>query len=69
MDRSRPGYYGPTKVAIGIAGATDLTLGEAVEEVLTEQIRAGGDRFCGVRHSGSWDADPVIGNNAARPLS
>ena len=64
---SRSGYYGPTKVAIGIVGAADLTLGLAVEEVLTAQIRAGGDRFCGVRHSGSWDVDPVIGNNADRP--
>ena len=64
---SRSGHYGPTKVAIGIVGAADLTLGEAVEEVLNEQVRAGGGRFCGVRHSGSWDDDPVIGNNADRP--
>lgn len=64
---SRSGHYGPTKVAVGIVGAADLTLGDAVEEVLIEQVRAGGGRFCGVRHSGSWDDDPIIGNNASRP--
>lgn len=63
---SRSGRYGPTKVAVGIVGAADLTLGDAVEEVLTEQVRAGGGRFRGVRHSGSWDDDPIIGNNARR---
>jgi L-fuconolactonase len=64
---SRSGFYGQTKVAVGIVGAADLTLGEAVEPVLLEQIRAGGGRFCGVRHSGAWDVDPIIGNNADRP--
>lgn len=64
---SRSGYYGPTRVAVGIVGAADLTLGEAVAEVLNEQVRAGGGRFCGVRHSGAFDDDPVIGNNADRP--
>ncbi len=64
---SRSGRYGPTRVAAGIVGAADLARGDAVEEVLTAQIRAGGGRFCGVRHSGAWDADPVIGNNAAAP--
>ena len=64
---SRSGFYGPTKVAIGIVGAADLTLGDAVQEVLAEQVRAGGGRFCGVRHSGAWDADPIIGTNADRP--
>lgn len=64
---SRSGRYGRTKVAVGIVGAADLTLGDAVEEVLTEQVRAGGGRFRGVRHSGSWDDEPIIGNNAGRP--
>ena len=64
---SRSGRYGPTRVAIGIVGAADLSLGDAVEEVLTAQIRAGGGRFRGIRHSAAWDADPVIGNNARVP--
>ena len=64
---SDSGGYGPTRVAAGIVGFADLTLGERVEAVLEAQIRAGGGRFRGVRHSGNWDADPIIGNGAPGP--
>ncbi len=64
---SDSGGYGPTRVAAGIVGFADLTLGDRVEAVLEAQIRAGGGRFRGVRHSGNWDADPVIGNGAPGP--
>jgi L-fuconolactonase len=64
---SDSGAYGPTRVAAGIVGFADLTLGERVEAVLEAQIRAGGGRFRGVRHSGNWDADSVIGNGAPGP--
>ena len=64
---SDSGGYGPTRVAAGIVGYADLTLGERVEAVLEAQIRAGGGRFRGVRHSGNWDADPIIGNGAPGP--
>lgn len=64
---SASGGYGPTRVAVGIVGRADLTLGDAVEEVLTAEIEAGGGRFRGVRHSAAWDADPVIGNGARNP--
>lgn len=64
---SASGGYGPTKVAVGIVGRADLALGDAVEEVLTAEIEAGGGRFRGVRHSAAWDADPVIGNGARDP--
>ena len=64
---SDSGGYGSTKIAAGIVGYADLTLGERVEAVLEAQIRAGGGRFRGVRHSGNWDADPVIGNGAVGP--
>jgi predicted TIM-barrel fold metal-dependent hydrolase len=60
---SESGAYGPTRVAAGIVGFADLTLGDRVEAVLQENIRAGGGRFRGVRHSAAWDADPVIGNS------
>ena len=60
---SDSGNYGKTRVAAGIVGAADLTLGERVEPVLLAQLRAGGGRFRGVRHSAGWDADPVIGNS------
>jgi predicted TIM-barrel fold metal-dependent hydrolase len=61
---SDSGRFGPTRVAAGIVGFADLTLGDRVEPVLQAHIRAGGGRFRGVRHSAAWDASPVIGNSA-----
>ncbi len=61
---SDSGLYGKTRVAAGIVGFADLTLGDRVEPVLHEHVRAGGGRFRGVRHSGSWDASEIIGNSA-----
>ena len=60
---SASGRYGATRVAAGIVGFADLTLGDGVEAVLQAHIRAGGGRFRGVRHSAAWDASPVIGNS------
>jgi L-fuconolactonase len=62
---SASGNYGGTRVAAGIVGAADLTLGERVEPVLIAQLRAGSGRFRGVRHSAGYDADPIIGNSGA----
>jgi L-fuconolactonase len=61
---SDSGRYGPTRVAAGIVGFADLTLGDRVEPVLEAHLRAGGGRFRGVRHSAAWDASDVIGNSA-----
>ncbi len=61
---SASGMYGPTRVAAGIVGFADLTLGDRVEPVLAAHLRAGGGRFRGVRHSAAWDASDVIGNSA-----
>src|SRR5436309_4183644 len=60
---SASGLYGPTRVAAGIVGFADLTLGDRVEPVLEAHLRAGAGRFRGVRHSAGWDASPVIGNS------
>jgi len=60
---SASGGYGPTRVAAGIVGYADLTLGDRVEPVLEAHIRAGGGRFRGVRHSAGWDASDAIGNS------
>jgi predicted TIM-barrel fold metal-dependent hydrolase len=60
---SASGLYGPTRVAAGIVGFADLTLGDRVEPVLEAHIQAGGGRFRGVRHSAAWDASPIIGNS------
>ena len=62
---SASGGYGPVRVAAGIVGYADLTLGDQVEPVLQAHIRAGGGRFRGVRHSAGWDASDVIGNSRA----
>ena len=62
---SDSGNYGKTRIAAGIVGAADLTLGDRVEPVLVAQIRAGGGRFRGVRHSAGYDADPIIGNSGS----
>jgi predicted TIM-barrel fold metal-dependent hydrolase len=60
---SASGLYGPTRVAAGIVGFADLTLGDRVEPVLEAHMRASGGRFRGVRYSAGWDASNVIGNS------
>jgi L-fuconolactonase len=56
------GIYGPTLACAGIVGHADLRLGDAVEETLIRHIRAGGDRFRGIRHITASDADPSLLN-------
>src|SRR5690349_13612371 len=64
---SASGGYGPTRVCDGIVGFADLRLGAAVDEVLEAHIRAGGDRFRGIRHSAVWDAEIQRPANAPEP--
>jgi predicted TIM-barrel fold metal-dependent hydrolase len=64
---SASGIYGKTRHCAAIVGHADLTLGGEVERVLEAHIRAGGDRFRGIRHISAWDADPAIGNPAYSP--
>src|SRR5438132_12331509 len=59
------GVYGKIKACAGIVGHADLTLGGRVEPVLYALMRAGGERFRGIRHGVSWDADPAIVNPAS----
>jgi predicted TIM-barrel fold metal-dependent hydrolase len=56
------GVLGSTRACNGIVGQADLTLGSRVEPVLLAHLRAGGDRFRGIRHITSWDADATINN-------
>ena len=56
------GVLGKTRACAGIVGQADLALGGRVEPVLTAHLRAGGDRFRGIRHITSWDADASIRN-------
>jgi predicted TIM-barrel fold metal-dependent hydrolase len=61
---SASGRYGAARVCAGIVGNADLRLGDRVQEVLEAHIRAGGDRFRGIRHITAWDADPLLLNPA-----
>jgi predicted TIM-barrel fold metal-dependent hydrolase len=53
---SASGAYVPTRIAAGIVGTADLTLGAAAAPVLEAHIQAGGGRFRGIRHIVAWDA-------------
>ena len=64
---SASGIYGRTRHCAGIVGHADLTLGTRVEPVLAALVRAGGDRFRGIRHIAAWDADASLRNPAYSP--
>jgi len=66
---SASGIYGPTRVCAGIVGHANLQLGARVQDVLEAHLRAGGERFRGIRHIVAWDADPITlnPNNPAPP--
>ena len=55
---------GPVDVAAAIIGWADLTLGDAVDEVLDALEQAGGGRYRGVRARANYDADPQAGYGA-----
>lgn len=59
-ERTRPKA---PRIAAGIVGYADLTLGDRVEPILAALIEGGQGRFRGVRNSAGWHEDPVIGNN------
>jgi L-fuconolactonase len=63
---SASGGYGPCRVAEGIVGHADLTLGARLREVLEAEIAAGGGRFRGIRHGVSWDKNDAIQRFATR---
>jgi L-fuconolactonase len=54
------GTYGPVRACAGIVGHVDLTAGAVVSDVLEAHLKAAGDRFRGIRHSASYDADPHV---------
>lgn len=61
------GRYGDVRACAGIVGAADLRLGNAVRPVLEAHLRAGGERFRGIRHIATWDPDPAMLNPAYQP--
>jgi predicted TIM-barrel fold metal-dependent hydrolase len=62
-DESDRRFPGKARVAQGIVGNADLSLGDRVVPVLEAMVAAGRGRFRGVRNSAGWHPDPVIGNN------
>jgi L-fuconolactonase len=64
---SASGAYGRTRVAAGIVGTVDLTIGDAVADVLDAHIAAGGGRFRGIRRGAFWHASPQIANHRTNP--
>jgi predicted TIM-barrel fold metal-dependent hydrolase len=64
---SASGGYGPTKICAGIVGHVDLRNGEKSRDVLEAHIRAGGDRFRGIRHITAYDPDSALMNPAYAP--
>jgi L-fuconolactonase len=64
---SASGQYGPTRVAAGIVGHADLSLGDAVTPILEAHITAGCGRFRGIRHQVSWDKSDEIRNALTHP--
>ena len=63
---SASGQYGPTRIAAGIVGYADMTLGERVAPVLEAHLVAGAGRFRGVRFGCAWDASSAIPNPSSK---
>ena len=57
---SASGGYGPCRVAETIVCGADLTLGTRVRETLEAEIRVGGGRVHGMRHSIAWNEHEAI---------
>lgn len=53
---------GQLRICAGIVGFADLRLGGDVQPVLEAHVRVGGDRFRGIRHIATWDADSSVMN-------
>jgi len=49
------GEYGDFRACPGIVGHADCKLGDRIDAVLEAHIQAGGGRFKGIRHSGTYD--------------
>lgn len=53
----------------GIVSFADLTLGDAVQEVLDAHADAGRGRFRGIRHATAFDPDPRVRRTHTRPTA
>jgi L-fuconolactonase len=66
---SASGGYGATRVAAGIVGLVDLTIGGAAEDVLRAHMAAAGPRFKGIRYAAAWEdkADEIHNSHTNAP--
>ena len=64
---SASGEFGPTRVATGIVAHADLSLGDAVANVLDRQAAVAGGRLRGIRHISAWHPDPQARASSANP--
>jgi predicted TIM-barrel fold metal-dependent hydrolase len=60
------GRYGEVRACAGIVGHVDLTMGSMAGAVLEAHRNAAGERFKGIRHSASYDADANVLGPLAR---
>ena len=65
---SASGGYGACRVAEGIVGGGDLTVGAHVRELLQAEITAAGGRLRGLRHGVAWDSHEAVSNYASRKM-
>src|SRR5271169_4147214 len=65
---SASGTYGPCRVAEGIVGGGDLSVGAPVRALLEAEIQAAGGRLRGMRHGVAWDAHQAISRFASRTV-
>src|SRR5215831_8109499 len=64
---SASGIYGASRIAAGIIGFADLSLGAGVRAVLQAHIAASPNRFRGIRHAAGWHASGDIRNSHSNP--
>ncbi len=64
---SASGNYGDIRACASIVGFADLTLGDAVGEVLDAHLSAT-HRFVGIRHASGWDESEAIRNSHTDPI-
>ena len=61
---SASGMYGDAKLCSAFFGGVDFLADEGIGRTIDAHTLRGGGRFCGVRLSCGWDADPGIPNIA-----
>lgn len=65
--QSASGAHGPIRVAKGIIGHADMTLGEKAGAVLDAMMAAAPERFRGIRHCTTFDTDPHLPKHRDAP--